>query len=248
MSKLKALNISLCLFNNAIFIIRLGQILSFSNTDFWNIECEINEDLAGINQRINANQDKFIVSGLKRDNNHCVNKIKSFYLNTTTAFGICLISTAASYFAANKSITTIVNLGLVGVNVLYIALVGKFFPKQGNSYEFVETTDSAADAKRFYYHLSSKTLLSRQRTLNKLNVKGYNTIVYDYMSTDNGIDETCNVILLDNQNNESKFKASLRSDVDGSYTACGVFDKLTCIMDDNTYRKLSNEEKSSFQR
>lgn len=238
MNKLKALNISLCLFNNAIFAIRLGQIINFLNT-----ERKINMGLAEINTRINDNKNDFIISGLRRDNGHSVDKIKSYCLDTAAVFGICLISTAVSYFAANKTIATIANTGLTGANILFVTLMGKYFPKQGNSYEFVETTNVAeVNAQRFYYHLSSKTLLSKERKLNKLSAQANGEVEYThyYEGTNDLVPVYIN--LLHYQDNESRFAIYAKVDFGAVY---GVFDKLDCIMRTaDTYRDLTPGERT----
>lgn len=243
MSKLKAVNISLCLFNNAIFIIRLGQILNF-----WNTERKINTGLAEINTRINDNKNDFIISGLRRDNGHSVDRIKSYCLDTAAVFGTCLISTAVSYFAANKTIATIANTGLTGANILFVTLMGKYFPKQSNSYEFVETTDAiAVDAKRFYYHLSSQTLLSKERKLDQLSAGVDCEVMYTCYDEDNSLNTEAHtwVNLLHHQNNESMFKVYFLYSC-SSRPIYGVVDKLDCIMNTDTYRDLTIAERSTF--
>ena len=211
------LNNSLCAVNNLIFVARICKILNYQYN-----EHKLNKN----SPKINESRDPSIVSELKRDDALLTESTQKFnrYLTYTLLTNIICSATSIAIcsFFTNKLIATIVNSGLTVANASGFMITNKFFPKLQNSCGFVEKDVSNINAKKFYYHLSTHTLVPKRVQENCISADDDGNIVYNH-AVDNKATAT-QINLRNCGNYQSKFtiiKDGINIDI--------AINKLGCI-------------------
>lgn len=231
------LNNSLCAVNNLIFAVRICKILKYQFNEY-----KINKDLVLLNNEINQdlNNDirlrQFAINGLKRDDMLFAESTQKFnrYLTYTLITNIICSATSIAIcsFVTNRLMATVINTGLTVANASSFLFGSKYFPKLQNSCGFVEKDVSNINAKKFYYHLSTHTLVPKRVQENCISADDDGNIVYNH-AVDNKATAT-RVSLHNYKNNQSKFNITIK-DIPWNIK----FDKLGCIKaGSNDYNRI----------